>query len=105
MAHRSRAALLRRTSQSAAASRALSVASTSNCRMVVRWRVTFFIGRYRSTRTLSLKDRRGGLKIQWTHRKSTPPNAPHKKTPQPPPPPPKNQLTPISHPSKQFLSI
>src|SRR6266516_2936660 len=75
MAHRSRAALLRRTSQSAAASRALSVAFTSNCRMVVRWRVTFFIGRYRSRRMLSLKDRRGGLRIQRTYRLASTPRA------------------------------
>jgi Polymer-forming cytoskeletal len=43
--------------QSAAASRALSVLSASSCRTVVRWRMTFFIGRCRSTRTLSLRDK------------------------------------------------
>jgi cytoskeletal protein CcmA (bactofilin family) len=36
--------------------------------IVVRSRVTFFIGRCRSTRTLSLKDRRGGLIIQPRYR-------------------------------------
>src|SRR5258708_15786737 len=36
-------------------SRALSEPSASSCRTVARSRVTFFIGRCRSTRTLSLK--------------------------------------------------
>src|SRR5713226_2203327 len=66
MAHRSRAASLRRTSQSAVASRAPSVPSASNCRTVVRSTVTFFISRCRSTRTLSLKGHLGESKIQRT---------------------------------------
>jgi hypothetical protein len=49
-----------------------SVPSVSSCRTVVRSRVTFFIGRCRSTRTLCLKDRHGELKIQRTCRRSTP---------------------------------
>src|SRR5215813_11319881 len=68
MAHRSRAASLRRTSQSAAASRARSVPSASSCRTVVRSRVTFFIGHCRSTRTPCLKDRHGESKIQRKNR-------------------------------------
>src|SRR6516225_1607799 len=79
MAHRSRAASLRRTSQSAAASRARSVPSASSCRTVVRSRVTFFIGHCRSTRTPCLKDRHGESKIQRTYRRSTP-KAHRKKT-------------------------
>src|SRR5262249_44251438 len=71
MAHRSRAASLRRTSQSAAASRAPSVPSASNCRTVARSRVTFFTGRCRSTRTLCLKGHHGESKIQRTYRRST----------------------------------
>jgi len=46
----------------------------------VRSKVTFFIGRCRSTRTLSLKDRRGGLKIQRSHRRASKPKARRKKT-------------------------
>src|SRR6516164_821555 len=80
MAHRSRATSLRRTSQSAAASRALSVPSASSCRTLVLSRVTFFIGRCRSTRTLSLKDRRGELRIQRSHRRASTPKARRKKT-------------------------
>src|SRR5262249_28902218 len=38
-----------------------------------------FIGRWRSTRTLSLKDRRGGLRIQRSHRRASTPKA-RKKT-------------------------
>src|SRR5258707_12858422 len=72
MAHRSRAASLRRTSQSAAASRAPSVPSASNCRTVVRSRVTFFTGRCRSKRTLCLKGHHGESKIQRTYRRSRP---------------------------------
>src|SRR6516162_5456593 len=79
MAHRSRAASLRRTSQSAAASRARSVPSASSCRTVVRSRMTFFIGHCRSTRTPCLKDRHGESKIQRTYRRSTP-KAHRKKT-------------------------
>ena len=45
----------------------------SSCRAVARSRVTFFIGRCRSTRTLSLKDRRDGLRIQLTHRRASTP--------------------------------
>jgi hypothetical protein len=71
MAHRSRAASLRRTSQSAAASRAPSVPSASSCKTVGRLRATFFIGRCRSTRTLCLKDRLGGLRIQRIHRRAS----------------------------------
>src|SRR5260221_13827946 len=52
-----------------------SVPSVSSCRMVVWSRVTFFIGRYRSTRTLSLKDRRDGLRIQRTHRRASTPRS------------------------------
>src|SRR6516162_6490555 len=80
MAHRSRATSLRRTSQSAAASRALSVPFASSCRTLVLSRVTFFIGRCRSTRTLSLKDRRGELRIQRSHRRASTPKARRKKT-------------------------
>src|SRR5215510_6058182 len=80
MAHRSRATSLRRASQSAAASRALSVPSASSCRTVVRSKVTFLIGRCRSTRTLSLKDRRGELRIQRGHRRASTPKARRKKT-------------------------
>ena len=47
---------------------------------VVRSRVTFFIGRCRSTRTLSLKDRRGELRIQRSHRRASTPKARRKKT-------------------------
>src|SRR5262249_22523440 len=72
MAHRSRAASLRRTSQSAVTSRAPSVPSASSCRTVVRSRVTFFISRCRSTRTLSLKGHHGESKIQRTCRRSRP---------------------------------
>jgi hypothetical protein len=54
--------------------------SASSWRTVVRWRVTFFIGRCRSTRTLSLKDRRGGLRIQRTYRRTSTPKAHKKKT-------------------------
>src|SRR5262249_9775026 len=43
-----------------------------------RSRVTFFIGRCRSTRTLSLKDRRGELRIQRSHRRASTPKAPRK---------------------------
>src|SRR5215468_1353624 len=64
----------------AAASRALSMPFASSCRAVARSRVTFFIGRCRSTRTLSLKDRRGGLRIQRTHRRASTPKARRKKT-------------------------
>src|SRR6516165_8452452 len=71
-AHKSREASLRRTLQSAAGSRAPFVPSASSCRTVVRSRVTSFIGRYRSTRTLCLKDRHGELKIQRTNRQSAP---------------------------------
>src|SRR5262245_38589872 len=71
MAHRSRAASSRRTSPSAAASRARSVPSASSCRTAVRSRVIFFIDRYRSTRTLCLKDRRGELRIQRSNRRWT----------------------------------
>jgi hypothetical protein len=46
---------------------------------VVRSRVTFFIGRCRSTRTLSLKDRRGGSRIQRSHRRASTPKV-RKKT-------------------------
>src|SRR5262249_11280212 len=79
MAHRSRAASLRRTSQSAVASRAPSVLSASNCRTVARSRVTFFTGRCRSTRTLFLKGHHGESKIQRTYRRSRP-RARRKKT-------------------------
>src|SRR5215467_392569 len=79
MAHRSRATSLRRTLQSAAASRAQSVPFASSCRTVARSRVTFFIGRCRSTRTLSLKDRRGELRIQRSHRRASTPKV-RKKT-------------------------
>src|SRR5262249_46951124 len=64
----------------AAASRALSVPSASSCRTVVRSKVTVFIGRCRSTRTLSLKDRRGELRIQRSHRRASTPKARRKKT-------------------------
>src|SRR5262244_1337552 len=74
-----RAPSLRRTSQSAVASRAPSVPSASSCRTVVRLRVTFFIGRCRSMRTISLKDRRGGLRIQRSHRRASTPNTRKKK--------------------------
>ena len=47
---------------------------------VARSKVTFFVGRCRSTRTLSLKDRRGGLRIQSTHRPASTPKACIKKT-------------------------
>jgi hypothetical protein len=40
---------------------------------------TFFIGRCRSTRTLSLKDRRDGLRIQRTHRRASTPKVRRKK--------------------------
>jgi hypothetical protein len=43
-------------------------ACVSNWRTVLRSRETFFIGRYRSMRTLSLRDHRGGSKIQSTRR-------------------------------------
>src|SRR6516162_9263855 len=72
MAHRSRAASLRRTSQSAVASRAPSVPSASNCKTVARSRVTFFTGRCRSTRTLCLKGHHGESKIQRIYRRSRP---------------------------------
>ena len=49
-----------------------------------RSRVIFFIGRYRSMRTLSLKDRRGGLKIQRIHLQVLTPKARRKKTWPPP---------------------
>src|SRR2546430_158564 len=94
MAHRSRAASLRKTSPSAAASRAPSVPSASSSRTVVRSRVTFFIGRCRSTRTLSLKDRRGGVRIQSTHRPTPTPKARTKKKNRAPPPPPHRPSTP-----------
>jgi hypothetical protein len=42
--------------------------------------VTFFIGRCRSTRTLSLRDRPGGLRIQRSHRRAPTPKARRKKT-------------------------
>jgi hypothetical protein len=42
-------------------------------------RATFFIDRCRSTRTLSLKDRRDGLRIQQTHRRASTPKAPRKR--------------------------
>src|SRR5262249_40879247 len=58
---------------------ALSVPFASSCRAVARSRVTFFIGRCRSTRTLSLKDRRDGLRIQRTHRRASTPKARRKK--------------------------
>ena len=77
---RSRAASLRRTSQSAAASRAPSVPSASNCKTVVRSRVTFFIDRCRSTRTLCLKGHRGGLKIQPRCRPVLMPRSPRQQT-------------------------
>src|SRR5215831_12497146 len=80
MARRSRATSLHRPLQSAAASRALSVPSASSCRTVVRSRVIFFIGRCRLTRTLSLKDRRGGLRIQRTYLRVLTPKSPRKKT-------------------------
>src|SRR5215475_5826450 len=80
MAHRSMAPSLRRTSQSAAASRAPSVPSASSCRTVLRSRVTFFIGRCRSTRTLSLKDRRDGLRIQPRYRLVLMPRSRRQKT-------------------------
>src|SRR6516225_1953774 len=70
MAHRSRAASLRRTSQSAVA---------SSCKTVARSRVTFFTGRCRSTRTLCLKGHHGESKIQRTYRRSRP-RARRKKT-------------------------
>src|SRR5215467_2865934 len=79
MAYTSRATSLLRVSQSAAASRAPSVPSASSCRTVARSRVTFFIGRCRSTRTLSLKDRRGGLRIQRSRRRASTPKV-RKKT-------------------------
>ena len=41
--------------------------------------VTSFIGRCRSTRTLSLKDRRGGLRIRRSHRRASTPKV-RKKT-------------------------
>ena len=63
---------LRRTSQSAVASRAPSVPSASNCKTVARSRVTFFTGRCRSTRTLCLKGHHGESKIQRTYRRSRP---------------------------------
>src|SRR6516164_11342569 len=72
MAHRSRAPSLRRASQSAAASRAPFVPSASSCRTVVRSRVTFFTGRCRSTRTLSLRGHHGESKVQRTYRRSRP---------------------------------
>src|SRR5262245_5090277 len=49
-------------------SRALSAPTGSSCRKRVRSKATFFIGHCRSTRTLCLKDRRDGLRIQRTHR-------------------------------------
>src|SRR5262249_12466369 len=52
----------------------------SSCRAVARSKVTFFIGRCRLTRTLSLKDRRDGLRIQRTHRRASTPKARRKKT-------------------------
>src|SRR5262252_11020034 len=79
MAHRSRATSLRRALQSAAASRALSVPFASSCRTVARSKVTFFIGRCRLTRTLSLKDRRDGLRIQRTHWRASTPKVRRKK--------------------------
>src|SRR6516162_1645500 len=79
MAHRSRATSLRRALQSAAASRALSVPFASSCRAVARSRVTFFIGRCRSTRTLSLKDRPDGLRIQRSHHRASTPKVRRKK--------------------------
>ena len=72
ISHRSRAPSLRRTSQSAVASRASSVPSASSCRTVARSRVIFFIGRCRSMRTLSLKGHHGESKIQRTCRRSRP---------------------------------
>ena len=42
---------------------------------VARSKVTFFIGRCRLTRTLSLKGRRGGLRIQRSHRRALTPKA------------------------------
>ena len=66
--NRSMAASLRRTSQSAAALRAPSVPFASSCRTVVQSRETFFIGRYQSMKTLSLRAHRGGLKIQPRYR-------------------------------------
>ena len=47
---------------------------------VARSKVTFFVGRCRSTRTLSLKDRRGGLRIQSSHRPASTQRARRKKT-------------------------
>ena len=67
-----------------AASRALSVPSALSCRTMARSRVTFFINRCRSTRTLCLKDRHGELKIQRTNRRSMP-KARRKKTRRAPP--------------------
>jgi hypothetical protein len=60
--------------------KAPSVPSGSSCRTVAWSRVTFFIGRCRSTRTLSLKDRRGGLSIQRTYRRASMPKALRRKT-------------------------
>jgi len=50
-------------------------AQVEGCRTVARSRVTFFIRRCRSTRTLSLKDRRGELRIQRTYRRVSTPKA------------------------------
>jgi hypothetical protein len=51
----------------------------SSCRAAARSRETFFIARCRSMRTLSLKDRRDGLRIQRTHRQASTPKACRKK--------------------------
>src|SRR6516162_10644118 len=83
MAHRSRATSLRRASQSAATSRALSVPFASSCRTVARLRVTFFIGRCRSMRTLNLKDRRGAWRIQRSYLRALTPNRRKKTWPWP----------------------
>src|SRR5438045_8301817 len=80
MAHRSRATSLRRASQSAAESRALSEPPASSCRTGARSRVKFFIARCRLTRTLSSKDRRDGLRIQRSYRRASPPTVRRKKT-------------------------
>src|SRR5262249_62129736 len=65
------------------------------CRTVVWSRVIFFTNRCRSTRTLSLKDRRGGLRNQRSHCRASPPMTPRKKTCRNQPPPPHQLFTPI----------
>jgi hypothetical protein len=78
-AHRSRATSLLRTSQSAAAW-APSMPSVSSLRTVVLSMATFFISRYRSTRTPCFKDGHGGLRSQRSCRRASTPKPRRKKT-------------------------